>query len=343
MFPPIDDSTLKNNPKFSSLYSALTESILNPNGTSRFYPGQEERDQITAALKETRILASKIYLLKSALNKIDLPQVISNSNATKSTILNKNSLPDLNELIILLSNRFALSRQSLPSLTSTNLLENTPQWLSLQDFVPEISNLMSIYFQTQALALYRIVNPTTDLVTNPHQLIMDLVPKTQARRNEIEEKRYKLNLRRVELVGKVKMLLSLYHLASTLVILHLEQTVHGSISREFKLRSEIVSLKAQKLAYESKEKRYKGEKIFYSDEVKNALSQYLKSLRKGRERLEERKSLAEKTLSAYSFSGSLKPDEAKIMRRIAEKYAELRREVKRVSRDIEKLKNTRSD
>ncbi|POS85681.1 hypothetical protein EPUL_002503 [Erysiphe pulchra] len=343
MFPPVDDSTLKNNPKFSSLYSTLTEGILNPNGTSKFYPGQKERDQVTTALKKNRIHASKVYLLKSALNKIDLSQVISNSNANKSTTISKNSLPDLNELIILLSNRFALSRQSLPSPTSTKLLESTPQWLSLQASVPEISNLISIYFQTQAIGLYRIVNPSTDLVSNPHQMIMDLIPKTQALKIEIEKKRYTLNLRRVELVGKVKMLLSLYHLASTLVILHLEQTVHGSMSRELKLRSEIVSLNAQKLAFEAKEKRYKGEKIFYSDDVKNAFYQYVRSLRKGRERLEERKSLAEKTISAYRFSGSSKPDEAKIMRSIADKYAELQREVIRVSRDVEKLKNKQSD
>lgn len=48
MFPPVDNSTLKNNPKFSSLYSVLTEGILNSNGTSKYYPGQKERIQVTA-------------------------------------------------------------------------------------------------------------------------------------------------------------------------------------------------------------------------------------------------------------------------------------------------------
>lgn len=268
------------------------------------------------------------------MNKLDLPH----GSTTKFSSSSKNSQSDLNELIILLSNRLALSKNLLPSPSSTKLCENTSQWQSLDALSPEIGNLMSSYFQAQALALYRIVNPNSDITSNPHPLIMDLVPSTQARQLDIEKKRYKLDLRRVELVGKVNMLLSLYHLASTLVILHLEQTVHGSISRELKLRSVLASLNAQKLEYEAKEKRLKGEKIFYSDDVIYALKEYMRSLHKGRESLEERKSLAENKLSSYRECGTERRDAAKVMRSIADKYAELRKELDGVRRDIEKLK-----
>lgn len=131
--------------------------------------------------------------------------------------------------------------------------------------------------------------------------------------------------------------MSLYHLASTLIILHLEQTVHGSLSRELKTKSEFLGMVAKKLALESKEKRLRGDKAFYSHPVKSALDQYMIKIQNARERLEERKSNAMKILLGYGI-GSSNTDEARIMRSIADKYGELKREVREVRRDIDKLK-----
>ena len=43
MFPPVDDTVLRNNPDFAALYSTLTTAILNPDGSTKDDPAAEER------------------------------------------------------------------------------------------------------------------------------------------------------------------------------------------------------------------------------------------------------------------------------------------------------------
>ena len=50
MFPPVEASVLENNPDFASLYKSLTNSVLNPDGTTRADPAAKAR----AALREVR-------------------------------------------------------------------------------------------------------------------------------------------------------------------------------------------------------------------------------------------------------------------------------------------------
>lgn len=137
------------------------------------------------------------------------------------------------------------------------------------------------------------------------------------------------------------MLLGLYHLASTLVILHLEQTTHGSMARHLKARSEYLSLAAQQVALEVKEKKAKGEKMVYTEPVKAALIEYMYSLRDARERLKDRKREVERTLWGYGVGrqpGEGRDEKGKIMRSIADKYGELQREVRDVTKDVQRLK-----
>ncbi|KAG4426884.1 hypothetical protein IFR05_017633, partial [Cadophora sp. M221] len=62
--------------------------------------------------------------------------------------------------------------------------------------------------------------------------------------------------------------------ATNLTIRTLEQTAHGSLSRHLKARSEYLALKAAQVLYEAKSKREKGEKVVYTDEVRDALENY---------------------------------------------------------------------
>lgn len=139
------------------------------------------------------------------------------------------------------------------------------------------------------------------------------------------------------LVGKVRELLSLHHHASELVINHLEQVMYGSVSRSLKTKSEYLSLTAQHLELESRSKYIRGNKMVYTDDVKNALSEYQRSLRDSRERLKEKKRDLEKLLAGYGL-GEPDGDKRKIMQSIADKHADLEKEFKEVWRDIEKLK-----
>ncbi len=146
--------------------------------------------------------------------------------------------------------------------------------------------------------------------------------------------------RRTALVPKTTTLLGLYHLATTLVILILEQNVHGSISRHVKSRAELLSLSAQLLKYQAEEKAIRGDKLVYTDEVKTALQEYVRNLRDGRERLKERKKGAERVLWGYGVGRTEEGggEKEKIMKEIARVYGGLVKEVAEVGRDVERLR-----
>jgi hypothetical protein len=143
------------------------------------------------------------------------------------------------------------------------------------------------------------------------------------------------------LVSKTTTLLGLYHLATTLVILILEQSVHGSVSRHVKAHAELLSISAQSLQYQVKEKEMRGEKMVYTEQVKSALQEYVRNLRDGRERLRERKKGAERVLWGYGVGRTEEEggaEKEKVMREIARVYGEMVRELREVGRDVEKLK-----
>jgi hypothetical protein len=142
-------------------------------------------------------------------------------------------------------------------------------------------------------------------------------------------------------VSKTTTLLGLYHLATTLVVLVLEQSVHGSISRHVKAHSELLSLSAQSLNYQAKEKAMRGEKMVYTEQVKSALQEYVRHLRDGRERLRERRKGAERVLWGYGVGRTEVEgggEKEKVMREIARVYGEMVKELGDVGRDVERLK-----
>jgi len=360
MLPPIEDSVLQSNPKFAALHATLANNVLNPNGSTKNHPAQKERDAVTAvyplfylapptisnnvqALRAARTRAAKAQLLRTALSTLDLSAPAPNTSSTtsKSKLPTKQSttLPtELLELILLLSTR--LTSTTALSSSSTKLLEATSQWTSLSSHLPQIGSLLSTHLQTQALALSRILTPTT----NPsflHRTIPKLESSITTLQSEITTKKADLTSRRTALVSKTTTLLGLYHLATTLVILILEQSVHGSVSRHIKAHAELLSLSAQSLNYQVKEKAIRGEKMVYTDQVKNALQEYVRNLRDGRERLRERKKGAERVLWGYGVGRTDEEggvEKEKVMREIARVYGELVREVAEVGRDVERLK-----
>ncbi|KAH8754739.1 hypothetical protein BGZ57DRAFT_910799 [Hyaloscypha finlandica] len=339
MLPPIEDSVLQSNPKFAALHATLANNILNPNGSTKNHHAQKELDAVTESLKTARIGAAKAHLLRNALSNLDLATPTTNA-ASKSKPAAKTpaTLPtELLELILLLSAR--LTSTPLPQ-SSIKLLEATPQWTSLHSYLPQIGSLVSAHLQTQALALARILTPTT----NPsflHRTIPKLHDSIKTLQAENAAKKRDLTARRAGLVSKTTTLLGLYHLATTLVILILEQSVHGSVSRHVKAHAELLSISAQSLQYQVKEKAMRGEKMVYTEQVKSALQEYVRNLRDGRERLRERKKGAERVLWGYGVGRTEEEggaEKEKVMREIARVYGEMVRELREVGRDVEKLK-----
>jgi hypothetical protein len=47
MLPPIDEAVLQNNPEFAGLYSKLTTSVFNPDGSTKNPPAAKERRMVS--------------------------------------------------------------------------------------------------------------------------------------------------------------------------------------------------------------------------------------------------------------------------------------------------------
>lgn len=155
-------------------------------------------------------------------------------------------------------------------------------------------------------------------------------------KNEFSATKADLTERRTALVSKTTTLLSLYHLATTLVILILEQNIHGSIARHIKAHSELLSLSAQTLQYQVQEKAVRGEKMVYTEDVKGALDVYVRNLTDGRERLRERRGAAEKVLWGYGVGRE--GEKERVMREVARVYGGFVREIGEVGGDVERLR-----
>ncbi len=141
----------------------------------------------------------------------------------------------------------------------------------------------------------------------------------------------------MDLVAHATTLLDLYHLASALVIRMLEGSKHGVVARHVKAKTEYLSLMAQTVELESREKGLRAERMVYSEEVREALGNYMRELRDGRERLRERRKHAERVLWGYGV-GREDGEKERIMKEIARVYGELQRELVEVNKDIERLK-----
>lgn len=47
MFPPLEDSVLRNNPKFAALHANIVKNVLDPSGVSKDVLHDKEREAIT--------------------------------------------------------------------------------------------------------------------------------------------------------------------------------------------------------------------------------------------------------------------------------------------------------
>ncbi|KAH8687341.1 hypothetical protein BGZ60DRAFT_465706 [Tricladium varicosporioides] len=336
MLPPIDDSILQCNPKFAALHATLVNNILNPNGSTKHDPAQRERDVVSTELKVARIKSAKSSLIRTSLQNLDL-----NTSTTKPTKSSKVQptppsppLPtELIELIILLTSHLS---NPLPA-SQLSVLETTPQWTSLSTHLPQLCALLATYLHTQAVALARILSPTT----NPsflHRNVPKIVPTIVELQHQITNKKLELYTARNALTTLTTTLLQAYQTATIHTIQLLETSKHGSLSleRHYLTKVSYLSLSTQQLLLSAKEKGIKGSKMVYTDEVVQALGRYMENLRDGRERLGERKREAERVLWGYGV-GREEKEKERVMKEIARVYGELQKEIRDVGRDVERL------
>ena len=124
----------------------------------------------------------------------------------------------------------------------------------------------------------------------------------------------------------------------SLIIQILEQSKHGSVSRHVRTKAEYLNIVAQTVELESKEKKVRGERMVYTDEVNVALGNYYTCLRDGRERARERRSDAERVLWGYGVGRGDDGEKERVMSEVARVYGKLGKELGEVERDVERLR-----
>jgi hypothetical protein len=319
MFPPIDEAMLQNNPRFAALHKTLTTRILNPDGSSKS-PAAADREAAAETLKAHRTRAAKTEIIRAAMTTLPITE-------------QKPPLPpELIELMILLTHHLNTTTQLTPS--SLALLKSTPLYGSLPAHLPRISALLSPRFHTQALALTRLLHPTTN-ASFLHRTIPKIPSMIQSQLEALHSKKSDLETRRLALVPLICHVLEAYRTATELAIRALEQNKHGSVARGAKARSEMLLHEAKVLELDTEVLNGNVVGMVYTEEVKEALENYRSHLRDGRSRLRQRQRDAERELERYGVGR----EKEGLMREIARVYGEMGRQVEEVRRDVERLRN----
>jgi hypothetical protein len=239
--------------------------------------------------------------------------------------------PELLELIILLS--LKLSTPQLPPI-SLSLLTTSAPYDTLQEHIPRISALLSTHLHSQALALTRLLHPTT----NPSYLHRT-IPKIPSALNTlsatISSQKASLESARLALVPLTTKVLEHYRTATELTIRILEQNKHGQLARSIKSKSELLCADAKQEELNAKIVNLTARNTIYTPEVSGALANYKEQLRDGRARLRQRQKDAEKELERYGVG---REGKERVMREIARVYGEMGRQIWEVRKDMERLK-----
>jgi hypothetical protein len=242
--------------------------------------------------------------------------------------------PELLELIILLS--LKLSTPGLPP-TSLALLTSSAPYDTLQEHVPRIGALLSTHIHSQALALTRLLHPTT----NPsylHRTIPKISSALNILNNTISSQKSALETSRLALVPLTTRVLEAYRTATELAIRILEQNKLGQLARSTKSKSELLAAEAKQEELNAKIVYLTARNTIYTPEVSNALANYKEHLRDGRARLRQRQKDAEWELVRYGVG---REGKEKVMKEIARVYGEMGRQIREVKRDVERLKGAR--
>jgi len=257
------------------------------------------------------------------------------SKSSKSSSTDKlQALPiELIELTLLLS-----AHINAPRLESSSeaLIQSTEHWQSLQYHLPQLSSLLSTHLQKRALLLARIISPST----NPsylHRSVPKILPTIISLQSTIYVQKEELANRRNALVTSTLQILAQYQHATSLSISHLEQTIHGALSRHIKAKSEYLANQALSVSLLVDEKEIMAKKMIYTPDVQKALGNYIQHLRVEQERAREKERDSERILWGYGVARDDDGEKERVMREIARMYGKLKTEIRSVERDVARL------
>lgn len=327
MLHPVEDSVLKNNPKFAALHATLTNSLLKSDGSTRNHANLREYEAAAQELKTLQTCSIKYNLIKQSLMTLDPSMTISKS---ANTALSE----DLLEIITLLS--LQLSSPLPPSTVQTLSASHT---LSiLPEYIPNISELISRYLQNQAIFLVRLMHPTAN-ASFLHRSIPKLENKVQTLQQSVASKKEALEKDRLKLISQACAVLTSYQTATALVIQMLESTKHSQHSRASKSHAEFVATTSVSELWKVRIMAAKAKGMVYNEETKDALRNYQIHLNDAQLRLEQKKRDVERVLWGYGIGreGEEGARKVAVMKEVARVWVGVNREVEEMRRDLEKL------
>ncbi|OCK75363.1 hypothetical protein K432DRAFT_337579 [Lepidopterella palustris CBS 459.81] len=302
MLPPVDPSTLEQNPGFKTLYKDLCSRKLNSDGSSKDLRRQRAQDETRKKLSTARTEAAKSQILRDSL--VDLP-----SRAKE--------LPsELHEVIEIICAQL----HGQIALEDREILEDDTDYF-LENIEP-ISRAISTTLTTTTTHLALIANPDTPPpIPSLPKASTALLDSTSNLADELSHTRIAL----ATLVSKV--LQTHRDLLETLIRI-LEQTMHGSVARATRAQAELLAAKATSLDLQAS--------IHASTHppppsLLSALKAYNAAMATQKSTLKSREQGAERTLQAYERAGG------KAMLDISARYGHLGAEIEKVKEEIGRL------
>ncbi|KAK3293740.1 uncharacterized protein B0H64DRAFT_364557 [Chaetomium fimeti] len=360
MLPPVDSTVLQSNPEFASLYSKLTNSVLNPDASTKNGPSTKQRRAVTEELNEYRLHAAKQHLLTDAISNAN-PQSLQVTHApapsltrrprpqqqtTTSTPLTELP-PALLDLLLLLP-PLLNNVQSELTPDSTALLLSSPPLSDFPTHLPQLARLVSTTLHTSAVHLARTANPST----NPsyvHRSVPTLPTHAASLAGTIAERKAELTRARVAAAGELTALLR-DQTAVLGQLLRALEAKHGPIARSLEFRATEAALTAQRQEAEAEAALGAARRDTYTPEAARALASYASHLRDARGRLAEAVHTRRGELEAYGVVevaaggegdtagvGATRGGKEKVMREMARVYRDMGRQVEEVRSDLERL------
>ncbi|GKZ89817.1 hypothetical protein AnigIFM59636_001064 [Aspergillus niger] len=342
MIPPCDPVILENNPQFKRLYTDLTTTLLNPDGSTRAQDAQPARQAVVEEVKACRIRDAKKQIKKQALRRLafdpdsGLPDDCRDPVAIITLYLE--SSPDLLKLDddpsdaatdaqLLLAPDIDEFYSNLPLLATplSNVLSQT-----LND-IRTIANAGSSDSSDSGSTSRPNEPPRTTRARNRQAMLRSIAQVSLASQlgDRIRALRQiqltELPAARTRMAATAAEVLATRAAVLERTVMLLERAKHGAMARAAKAKADHLVAVAQGIEGKLNVTKLEILATIHTPEVVDALRRYYQHLRETRERLEERRAMALDELKSYedSIDGAGRGP----MKELARQYGSLIREV----------------
>ncbi|KAK4245094.1 hypothetical protein C7999DRAFT_34555 [Corynascus novoguineensis] len=350
MLPPVDHNVLQDNPEFAVLYSKLTTSVLNPDGSTKNGPATKDHRAATEALNEYRLQAAKQHLLTHAISTVNPHSLQTQHVPVPSLSKRPRPQPQVPSTPADLPSSFLDLLLLLPPLLETPsdksseaaaLLLTNPPLSDLPTHLPQLARLVSSSLHSSAMHLARIANPTT----NPsyvHRSIPALPTYAASLASMVADRKAELTRARLLVATQLTALLQ-EQVGVLTQLLRVLEAKHGPIARSVEFRATEAALTAQRQEAEAETTLWLARRDTYTPEATRALTNYANHLRDAKGRLNEAIRSLKTELEAYGVdesdgeTGGATGGKEKIMREMARVYRDINRQMEEARADLERL------